>query len=90
MQNKQKSTEEKLCSQRQDQVVAREFLPDEQYMPKHLPSQCLATAERSRALRGGRDTGNSRVVARERGIPCMVISLPIALKFPVLLMFTTE
>ena len=59
-------------------------------MPKHLPTQYLAIAERSRAPRGARDTSNSGAVIRERGMPCMFISLPIALKFPVLLTFTTE
>lgn len=41
------------------QVVVWEFLPHKQHMPKHLPTQCLAVAERSRALGGARDTGKS-------------------------------
>lgn len=57
--DKQKSKEDKVSTQRQVPSGVWEFLPHKQHMPKHLPTQCLAVAERSRALRGARDTGKS-------------------------------
>lgn len=59
-------------------------------MPDRLPIRYPVTVKRSRAARAARDAGNSGMVIRERGMPCVFISLPMALRFPVLLTFTRQ